>query len=421
MQALLRRARSLPGILTIIIVLGAATYLVYRHFQPATSTAGNERGFNGNGPAAVSVAAVTAGDIAVRIPALGAISPLATVTVKTQISGQLQKIAFQEGQLVHEGDFLAQIDPRPYESALNQAKANQSRDEALLANARLDLSRYQGLLAEDGISAQQVDTQRALVAQYEGTVAADTALVNTAALNLQYAHIVSPVTGQAGLRQVDQGNYVTIGDANGIVVITQMNPITAIFSIPEDNVTTIQQRLHSGATLVVDAYDRSNNKLLASGKLATLDNQIDATTGTIKLRAIFDNSAGVLYPNQFVNIRLLVNTLSDQLIMPNAAVQRGAPNGVVSTFVYKVNGDSTVTVQPVALGVVDGENVVVTEGLAAGDLVVTEGGDRLRDGAKVLLPADVPKPVSTGEKKPNKNFRKDGGGGFRRGNGGGFP
>jgi multidrug efflux system membrane fusion protein len=371
-----------------VVVTLAIAFILYRHNAQQDNSVGGRRGGQG-GPIAVAVATVTAGDIQVRIPALGAIAPLATVTVKTQISGQLQKIAFKEGQLVHEGDFLAQIDPRPYEAVLKQMQANLSRDQALLTNARLDLKRYEALLAEDSVAQQQLDTQKALVAQYQGTLEGDQAQVNTAALNLQYTHIVSPITGRVGLRQVDQGNYVTQGDANGIVVVTQLQPITAIFSIPEDNITTIMRRLHDGATLTVEAFDRGNSGKLADGKLLTADNQIDATTGTFKLRALFDNQDGLLFANQFVNIRLLVNSLQNQIIMPNAAVHRGAPNGVTSTFVYLVNVDSTVAVRPVVLGVVDGERVAVVKGLAPGDVVVTEGGDRLRDGARVLLPTST--------------------------------
>jgi multidrug efflux system membrane fusion protein len=263
------------------------------------------------------------------------------------------------------------------------------RDQALLADARLDLKRYQDLIEQDSIAQQQLDTQKSLVAQYEGTVAGDEAQINTAALNLQYTHIVSPVTGRVGLRQVDQGNYVTPTDANGIVVITQLQPITAIFSVPEDFVPAIVRSLHDGATLTVEAYDRSNSNELAVGKLLTLDNEIDATTGTIKLRALFDNKDGLLFPNQFINVQLISNVLHKQIVMPNAAVHRGAPNGVVGTFVYLVKADSTVAVRPVTLGTVDGERVAVLSGLTPGDLVVTDGGDKLRDGATVMLPANV--------------------------------
>jgi membrane fusion protein, multidrug efflux system len=353
---------------------------------------GGRAGGGANGPVAVTVANVTSGDIAVRIPALGTITPLATVTVKTQVSGILQKIVFQEGQPVHAGDFLAQIDPRPYEAALKQAEGNLKRDQALLADAKLDLKRYEELVKEDSVAVQQLDTQRSLVDQYAGAILADEGTVSSAQVNLAYTHIVSPVTGRVGLRQVDQGNYVTPGDADGIVVVTQLQPITAIFSVPEDNVTAIMQQLNAGSALIAEAYDRTNSTKLSDGKVLTADNQIDTTTGTIKLRALFDNKDGLLFANQFVNIQLVLKTLSDQTIMPGAAVHRGAPSGVVTTFVYLVNtGDSTVAVRPVTLGVTDGEEVAVDKGLAPGDIVVTEGGDRLRDGAPVLLPADTPK------------------------------
>jgi multidrug efflux system membrane fusion protein len=337
-------------------------------------------------PVAVAVAKATLGEIKVRIPALGTIAPIATVTVKTQISGQLQKVAFTEGQPVEAGDFLAQIDPRPYEAALSQAQANLRRDQALLANSRLDLTRYKGLLAEDSIAEQQLATQKALVEQYEGSVEGDRAEVASAALNLKYTRIVAPISGRVGLRQVDEGNYVTANDANGIVVITQLQPTSALFSIPEDNTTTIMARLHDGTPLTVEAFDRGDSIQLATGRVSAADNGIDPATGTFKLRALFDNADGHLVANEFVNIHLLVNDLRDQLIVPNSAVHRGEPGGATSTFVYRVNAGSTVTVQPVVLGVVDGENVAVVSGLAAGDAVVTEGGDRLRDGASVLLP-----------------------------------
>ena len=357
------------------------------------SGGGGPPGAGGGGPVAVSVAKVTSGDITVRIPALGTITPLATVTVKTQINGTLQKILFTEGQLVKAGDPLALIDPRPYEAALDQAQGNLRRDQALLVDARLDLKRYEDLITQDSVAEQQVDTQRSLVDQDAGTVASDEAAVKAAKVNLIYCHITSPVTGRVGLRQVDQGNYVTPGDTNGIVVVTQLQPITAIFPIPEDNVTKVMQRLHDGATLAAEAYDRTNIAKLSDGKVLTVDNQIDVTTGTVKLRAQFDNKDNMLFPNQFVNIQLLVDDLKNQVVMPNAAVHRGAPNGVTSTFVYLVNADSTVSVRPVTLGVVDGENVGVTAGLTPGAVVVTEGGDRLRDGATVSLPGSEPPPA----------------------------
>jgi len=372
----------LVAVLAVGLMIGFFAYL--RHKQ-APAAGGPGRGGQ-NGPVSVSVATVASGDIQLRIPALGTVTPLATVTVRTQISGVMQKILFTEGQTVRQGDPLAQIDPRPYEAALQQMQGNLKRDQALLADARLDLKRYEGLVKEDSIAEQQLDTQRALVDQYVGTIEADEGQVKTASVNLIFTHIAAPVTGRVGLRQVDQGNYVTPGDANGIVLINQLQPITVIFPIPEDNVPALMRRLHEGGPMTVEAYDRTNSAMLAQGKLLTVDNQIDVTTGTVKLRAQFENADSLLFPNQFVNIQLLQELLHDQIIIPNAAVRRGAPNGVVSTFVYVVGSDHTVKVRPVTLGVVDGERVAVTKGLSVGEIVVTEGGDRLRDGAQVVLP-----------------------------------
>jgi multidrug efflux system membrane fusion protein len=277
---------------------------------------------------------------------------------------------------------------------LQTAQGNLRRDQSLLANARLDLKRYEGLVKEDSIAAQQLDTQRALVDQYVGSIESDEGQVKTAQVNLAYTRIVSPVTGRVGIRQVDQGNYVTPGDTNGIVIVNQVQPISVIFSIPEDNVPALLKKVRQGTAMKVEAYDKPAAVKLANGKLSTFDNAIDTSTGTVKLRAQFENADGALFPNQFVNVSLLLDLLQNQLIMPNAAVRRGAPNGVVSTFVYLVNADRTVTVRPVTLGTVDGERVAVASGVAAGDVVVTEGGDRLRDGAPVQLPAAAPVPAA---------------------------
>ena len=379
--------RHWVALLVIVIALGVMIGLIayHRHKQSALAAGGPGRGGQ-NGPVAVSVATVASGDIQLRIPALGTVTSLATVTVRTQVSGVMQKILFTEGQTVHLGESLAQIDSRPYEAALQQMKGNLQRDQALLADAKLDMKRYEGLVKEDSIAQQQLDTQRALVAQYTGTIEADEGQVKTASVNLIYTHILAPVTGRAGLRQVDQGNYVTPGDTNGIVVINQLQPITVIFTIPEDNVPALMRRLHDGGPIAVEAYDKPNSGKLADGKLLTVDNQIDVTTGTIKLRAQFENADSLLFPNQFVNIQLLQELLHSQIIIPNSAVRYGAPNGVVSTFVYVVGADRTVKVRPVTLGVVDGERVAITKGLSVGEVVVTEGGDRLRDGAPVQLP-----------------------------------
>jgi membrane fusion protein, multidrug efflux system len=423
-QSFFRRYRV---VLIVVIAFVAVVVLVLRHHKQqqaeaqmqGDTRAGASRGGGGggirpggggggrggpNGPVAVTVASVTSGEIEVRIPALGTITPLATVTVRPQVSGILTKIAFEEGQLVKAGQFLAEIDPRPYQAALDQAKGNLRRDLALLADAKLDLKRFEELIKEDSVAQQQLDNQRALVDQYSGMIQSDQASVQTAQINLQYTHIGSPVSGRVGLRQVDQGNYVTPGDTNGIVVVTQLQPISAIFAVPEDNVTTLMQRIQQGATLSAEAYDRGNSTKLAVGQVKNLDNQIDTTTGTIKLRALYDNKDGLLFANQFVNIKLVVNVLRDQTVIPGSAVHRGAPDGVAGTFVYLVNpAESKVSVRPVSLGVIDGERVAVNKGLAPGDLVVTEGGDRLRDGAPVLLPANTPQHPQQAAGLPRKH------------------
>ena len=329
----------------------------------------------------VATAAVQTGDINVTINALGTVTSLATVTIRSQISGQIVRIAFTEGQIVKKGDLLAEIDSRPYELALAQAQGTLKRDQAMLQAAQLDLERYQKLSQTNAIPRQQLDTQVALVAQDQGNVITDQAQIDTANLNIAYTHIVAPVSGRVGLRLVDQGNYVTAGDATGIVTITQLTPISVIFTTAEDNLPPILAQLKAGKTLAATAYDRSGTKRIAAGTLSTLDNQIDTTTGTIKLRAQFANEDGALYPNQFVNIELLVDVLKGTAIVPNSAVQRGAPG----TFVYLVQPDSTVKVQKIVIGPANGENVAVSSGLNPGDTVVVDGADKLRDGIKITL------------------------------------
>jgi len=370
-----------------VAVLGGVGWTVFHpHVQPQ----GGKGRFGAGGPVPVVAATAQKGDIAITLNALGTVTPLATVTVKTQISGQLTQIAFHEGQTVHAGDFLAQIDPRPYELSLAQYQGQLLRDQALLREAQLDLERYRTLVAQDSIAKQQLTTQESLVQQYQGTIATDMAQINGAKLNLTYCHIVAPVEGRVGLRMVDQGNYVQTSDANGLVVITQLHPITVIFTLPEDNLPVILKRLHGGATLSVAAYDRSQSMLLATGTLKTLDNEIDTTTGTVKLRAEFDNEDESLFPNQFVNAQLLVDTLHDATIIPTAAIQRGAPG----TFVYQVAADNTVTVRPVKLGPTSGEKVAILSGLDVGDMVVVDGADKLREGSQVTLPTAPAKDAS---------------------------
>lgn len=382
---IVRRSR-LRGLIILVILLaagaGAGWYLWTRH-----ATQGAARGGPGRAaqtpPQPVGAATIDKGDIRIMLNELGTVTSLDTVTVLTQISGQLTDVGFKEGQVVRKGDFLAQVDPRPYQVALEQAQGTLARDQALLGQAQADLKRYQTLGRQDSIAQQQVEDQRYLVAQYTGTVQTDQGAVDNAKLNLAYCRIVSPIDGQVGLRQVDPGNYVQSSSATGIVVITQMQPISVLFSVAEDELPDIVQRIRSGATLTVEAFDRANVRLLATGQLGTLDNQIDTTTGTVKLRALFANPDELLYPNQFVNARLLVNTMRDAIRVPVQAVQRGEPG----TYVYVVNANDTVSVRPVKVGPTDGGFMAVLSGLQVGEKVVTDGTDRLRDGAAVVVPA----------------------------------
>lgn len=354
-------------------------------------------------PQPVSAVAVQKVDLDVYLRALGTVIPINTVTVKSQVGGQLISLHFKEGQMVKKGDLLAEIDPRPFQVQLMQAEGQLARDEELLRNANADLARYKLLLTQDSISVQQVTTQESLVKQYMGVVKADKGLIANARLQLTYARIIAPLPGRVGLRLVDPGNMVQTNDTNGIAVITQLQPITAVFSIPQESLSLVLRHLNAGEALTAFAYDQEGKVVLAEGKLLAVDNQIDTTTGTVKLKAVFENKDNKLFPNQFVNIRLKVDTLRDATVMSTAAIQRGS----IGTFAYVVKADKTIGIKTLKLGPTEGDNVAVIEGLAPGEQVVTVGGDKLREGSKIeiMMPGSKNTSVLV-EKKNNANGRK---------------
>jgi multidrug efflux system membrane fusion protein len=357
----------------------------------------------------VVVKAAEKGNLNIYMNGLGTVTPAANVTVRTQISGQLTEIHFDEGQMVNKGDLLAIIDPRPFQIALEQAQGQLLQAQSQLKTAQVDLARYETLLQQDSIAQQQVDTQRALVTQYQGLIQTDQAAIDTAKLNLNYCHITAPVSGRVGLRQVDQGNYVTPGDSNGLVVLTQIKPITVIFTLPEDAVPAVTARLRSGEPIPIDAFDRNQTHKIATGVLGTIDNQVDTTTGTFKLRGVFSNDDERLFPNQFVNVRMLLDVDRDATVIPTSAVERGQQG----SYVYVVQPDNTVASRPVTLGTTEGERVAVTKGLAVGERVVTDGADKLKEGMQVIVQGPAPSSSASepAAADPNrKRRRKDGGG-----------
>jgi len=367
-------------VLLVLCLIGAGAYLFFSKAQSRAAKQGQVPSTPG-----IPVVAVKAEKTGfnVYITGLGSVTPVNTITVHTRVDGQLMEVLYREGQIVRSGDLLARLDPRPFEVQLTQAEGQMARDAAQLKNAQLDLERFQVLWKQDSVAKQQLDTQEALVRQLEGTVKNDQGQIDSAKLNLVYCQITAPINGRVGLRLVDPGNIVHVTDTNGLVVITQLQPITIIFPIPEDSLPQVLAKLKTGKRLPVEAYDREMRQRLAVGSLQTIDNQIDPTTGTVKLRATFPNEGNELFPGQFVNARLLVDVRREATVVPSPALQRG-PQG---TFVYVVKADRTVTVRPITVAEIQGGEASVKTGLSPGELVVIDGQDRLREGTRVELKA----------------------------------
>ena len=387
------RSRKWPWLIGIGAAILLAILFSTRASQQKKEQAAAAKKEAASRPVPVSGVAAKTGDLGVYISGLGTVTAINTVTVRSRVDGQLVKVAFKEGQVVHEGDLLAEIDPRPFQVQLMQAEGQKAKDEATLANARVDLQRYEVLVKEDSIARQQLDTQAATVRQLEASVKSDQGQVESAKLNLTYSRITAPISGSAGLRIVDAGNIVHASDPNGIVVLTQLQPITVLFTIPADRLPQVLQQMRgAGKQLAVDAYDRDMKNKLATGTVLAVDNQIDPATGTVKIKGIFDNESNALYPNQFVNARLLVDTLHGATIIPAAAVQRSPQ----STFVYAVKPDSTVDMRNVEVALTEGDEAAIRKGVAPGEVVIIEGVDKLQPGTKVAVGAPGAPPPRQG-------------------------
>jgi multidrug efflux system membrane fusion protein len=395
-----RRSSSRAWVWLLVLAVACAAGWYYWSKNTASAGPGSTAAAKGGKRGAFAVPVVAAkarrGDIGVYITGLGSVTPIYTVTIKSRVDGQLMKLHYNEGDLVHEGDLLLEIDPRPSQVQLEQAEGQMIRDQANLANARVDMDRYRKLVAQNAVPEQQLATQRALVTQDEGIVKSDQAQIDNAKLNLVYCNITAPITGRVGLRLVDPGNIVHAADTNGLLVITQIDPISVIFTVAEDDLPVVLRKVAAREYLRADAWDRDDQNKIGSGRLATVDNQIDPTTGSLRLRAVFENKNSLLFPNQFVNVRLLVQQKSAVTLVPNAVIQRSTN----STYVYLVKPDQTVTVRQTVLGTSEGNETEVTSGIAPGDVLVMTGVDKLQEGTKVAVEmADEQAGAAAGGKK----------------------